>query len=77
MLSLFVSFWLSVAAPPVTGWFYASRLSLPYPGAYSNMLDGPYQTELDCRIARENDLELAKTFGVKLEAQPCVERKSA
>ena len=76
MLSLFFSIWLSAAVPSI-GWFYASSFPLSYPGAYSYMLDGPYQTKLDCEMAREDAVRLAQTFGVTLEAQLCHERKSA
>ena len=78
MLSLLFSLWLSIAVPPVSGWFYASRVPLEYPGAYSYMLDGPYKLREHCEDARANAIEIAKAFaGMRFEAQPCVERKSA
>ena len=76
MLSLFFSIWLSAAATSDMGWFYVSSFPLSYPGAYSLMLDGPYQTKLDCEMAREDAIQMAQTFGAKLDTQPCYERKS-
>ena len=79
MLSLFVSLWLSAAAPSSdAGWFYRSRLPLlTYPGAYSFMIDGPFKTEADCKAVREAELQMIQALGVKVETWPCFERKSA
>jgi hypothetical protein len=63
----------------LVGWFYASKAPLQsYPGASTLSIDGPFRTEEDCKVMREDWLDTLKMLGVKdVKVAPCFEKKEA